>query len=156
MNKSVILILCTLFTIIVMISSCSNKLDQPNFPGLRCDLNGTEYVADTAYYEVNSGITIYGYTGSNQRFKFFLLRDNKDTTGNFSLDTSGVGNVAYYTDAGGTLYQSISGSVSISKFYNDSLSQIVNATFSFTGRVPGASGNTVDIQYGYMNNIPRR
>jgi hypothetical protein len=152
MNKSVILILCTVFTIIVMVSSCSNKLDEPGFPGFRCDLNGTEYVADTAYYTKSLGTVIYAYTGSKRTFAFFL-QSNTDSIGSYPLDTTGHGSYAYYYD-GTTTYQSISGSVNLTQYYNDSL-KVLNGTFSFTGRVPGASGNTVNIQYGYLNNIPR-
>jgi hypothetical protein len=152
MNKLAILILCFLFTLIVTISSCSNKLNEPGFPGFRCDLaNNTEYVADTAYYTKSLGTSIYAYSGSTARFKFFLV--HADTTGSYPLDTLGNGNIAYYTD-GVTLYQSISGSVSITQYYNDSL-KMCTGTFNFVGRVPGSSGNTVTVSYGYFNNIPR-
>ncbi len=151
MNKSVILILCAVFAGMVMISSCSNKLDEPGFPGLRCAVGSNEYVADSAYYTKSTGTNIFALTGGTKRLSFYLLR--ADTTGSFPLDSLGTGNVAYYTD-GVTTYRSISGSVSISQYYNDSL-KVMTGTFSFNGRVPGSSGNSVNISYGYFNNIPR-
>jgi len=153
MNKSLILILCIVFTIIVMVSSCSNKLNESGYNGFRCDQNGTEYIADTAYYVRSLGIAIYAYTGGVKKYAFFL-NSTTDSTGTYSLDTTGHGSQGYFYD-GSTIYQAISGSVSLTQYYNDSL-KILSGTFSFTGRVPGASGNTVDIQYGYMNNIPRQ
>jgi hypothetical protein len=155
MNKSVILSLCTIFSLLVLVSSCSNKLDEPGFPGLRCDVNNIEYVADTAYYQRSLGTSIYAYTGNTVRMKFYLLRTTAntigDSIGNYNLDSTT--NIAYYTD-GVTQYRSISGSMNISQYYNDSLG-VITGSFNFIGRVPGSSGNAITISYGYFNNIPR-
>ena len=138
-----------------MISSCSDKLNQPGFPGFRCNLNGTEYIAQTANYTRSTGTSIYAYTGSTARFKFFILGNNgkpADSIGTYSLDT--ITNKAYYTD-GVTTYQAISGTLTISQYYNDSLG-VITGNFNFTGRVPGSSGNTIAISDGYFNNIPKQ
>ena len=154
MNKSVLLILSVIFTLILMISSCSDKLNEPGFPGLRCDINSYEFIADTAYYTYGPGINIYAYKG-NAELQFHLNSlTTKDSVGSYSLDTSGLTSSALYFDGTGTTYQSISGTVNMTQFYNVSL-KICSGNFSFTGRVPGSSGNTVTIQYGYFNNIPR-
>jgi hypothetical protein len=152
MNKSLILALCTVFTFLVLLSSCSDKLNQPGFPGFRCNLNGSEYIADTSSYIKSLGTNIYAYTAGTKRFTFNLVR--ADTVGTFALDTILSDNTATYTD-GVTLYRSISGSVVITQFYNDSL-KMVTGYFNFTGRVPGTSGNTISISDGYFNNIPRQ
>jgi hypothetical protein len=153
MKKTALFSISLAFISIIMISSCSkNSLDQPGFPGFRCSLGGAEYIADSASYIKYLGTTIYVYTGTTQRFNFNLVR--ADTVGNFNLDSSGTANSVYYTD-GITRYQSIAGSVNISQYYNDSL-KVISGTFSFTGRVPGSSGNTLVVTDGYFNNIPRR
>jgi len=155
MNKSIILIFCFLSTYFVMISSCSDKLNQPGFPGFRCNLNGSEYIADTAYYHRSLGTAIYAYTGPTARFKFYLLTTssgkNADSIGTYNLDT--INNRAYYTD-GVTTYQAISGTLTISQYYNDSLG-VINGSFNMTARVPGSSGNTIGISDGYFNSIPK-
>lgn len=157
MNRSAILSLCVLFTAIITISSCSkNALDQPGFPGLRCAVGSTEYIADSATYTRSLGTAIYAYTGGAKKMQFFLTRTNTgvaaDSIGTYNLDSTS--NVAYYID-GGTTYRSISGSLSISQYYNDSL-KMITGSFNFVGREPGSSGNTVNIATGYFNNIPRR
>jgi Family of unknown function (DUF6252) len=160
MNKTAILLLCTLFAGIVMLSSCSKTLDQPGYPGFRCAFGNQEYVADSAIYKTReSGVTgteIYAYTAGNPVFKFYLLRNSAgqtaDSTGTYVLDSTF--NVAYCT-TGGVTYRSISGSLSISQYYNDSL-KMITGTFYFDGREPGSSGKSLNISYGYFNNIPRR
>lgn len=155
MNKLVIFSLCLLFTLTVMISSCSKALDQPGYPGFRCSFGNTEYVADTSYYSTRTsgviGTNIYAYTAGKARFKFFL--GTADTTGTYTLDSTH--NVAYYySQDDTTIFRSISGSLAITQYYNDSL-KMISGSFSFNGRVPGSSGNSLNFTYGYFNNVPK-
>jgi hypothetical protein len=161
MNKLVILSICLLFTLTVMISSCSKtNLDQPGLPGFRCAFGNAEYVADSAYYKTReagvTGTNIYVYTGGVQKFQFFLLRTTAntlaDSIGTYNLDSTA--NIAYCIN-NGTKYRSISGSLTISQYYNDSL-KMISGSFSFNGREPGSSGNSLNFTYGYFNDIPRR
>jgi hypothetical protein len=162
MNKLVILALSILFTLTVMISSCSNNLDQAGFPGFRCAIgNTTEYIADSAVYITrtagNPGTNIFAYTGGKIKFAFYLL--TADTNGMFNLDSTH--NVAYYNPTNSAnidpnnCYRSISGSLAITEYYNDSL-KMINGSVGFNGRAPGSSGNSQNFSYGYFNNVPRR
>jgi hypothetical protein len=149
MTRTIVLSFCVLFTLAVMISSCSKPLDQPGFPGLRCAFGNQEYIADTAYYrKIGESTQIIALTGGFTRFFIYLQR--LDTTGNYALDT--ITNTAYYFDGVDT-FRSISGSGNISQYYNDSL-HMISGSFNFYGRVPGASGKSLSITYGYFNNIP--
>jgi hypothetical protein len=138
-----------------MISSCSKALDEPGYPGFRCAFGNAEYIADSATYKTRQagviGTNIYAYSGGKVKFKFFL--QTADTTGTISLDS--FRNTAYYYAPDSTVFRSISGSLNISQYYNDSL-KMVSGSFNFNGRVPGSSGNSLNFTYGYFNNIPRR
>ena len=156
MSKIALFSICMVFMTIVMISSCSkDSLDQPGYPGLRCSLGGAEYIADSAVYSTAYHTAIYAYRG-NTKISIYLIQNNtigakNDSIGIYNLDT--IHNVAYYDD-GITKYRSISGSVNISQYYNDSL-KVITGTFSFLGRVAGSSGNTINITTGYFNSIPK-
>lgn len=160
MNKLVILSLCVLFTLTVMISSCSKALDQPGYPGLRCSYGNIEYIADSAVYRTREagvpGTNIYAYTAGREILQFYLVHNTNnviaDSIGTFTLDSTF--NVAYLINDS-IRYRSTSGSLTISQYYNDSL-KVITGTFFFNGREPGSSGRTLNVEYGYFNNIPRR
>ena len=146
MKKSAALLFIT--ALIVFLNSCSKgTLDQPGFPGLRCNPGNFEYVADTAFYVRNLGTTIHGQTAGQDHIVIYL--QHTDTTGTIALDT--VNNTAYYEN-GSKTYASVSGSVVITQYYNDSL-HMMSGNFGFTGRA--RDGTTVNVSYGYFNNIPR-
>lgn len=149
MNKSVVLVLCIVFTLAVLVSSCSKPLDQPGFNGFRCAFGLKEWIADTVYYKKGIGTTIYANKSDGTYFQLFL--ETADTTGNFTLDS--IKNTAYYFD-GTTKFRSISGSANISEFYNDSLATVYGS-FNFNGRVPGSSGQSLNFTYGYWNDVHR-
>lgn len=163
MNKLVILLLCLCFSLSVMISSCSNALDQPGFPGFRCAFNNQEFIADSAVYYSKGvpgviGTNIIAYSGGKIKFAFYL--NPPDTIGTFLLDSS-RNSIAYYNPTSNysispsACYRSTSGSLTITQYYNDSL-KTINGNFSFTGTIPGSSGNSLSFIYGNFNNIPRR
>ncbi len=139
------------------ISSCSKSaLDQPGFPGLRCGVGSTEYIADSAFYTKdqgsNRGTVIKAYTRGAERFEFNIYQ--ADTNGTFAIDTNSRNpNIAYYWDENAVKYKSTKGSVIITKYFNDSLAK-VTGTFNFEGLAP--NGSTISISYGYFNNVPRR
>jgi hypothetical protein len=137
------------------ISSCSKSaLDQPGFPGFRCGTGSVEYIADTAFYTKDAsarGTVIKAYTKDSLRFAFYL--NAADTNGTFPIDTNRNNpNIAYYYDAANVRYQSTSGTLYITQYFNDSLAKITG-TFNFQGRSP--DGTMINISYGYFNNIPR-
>lgn len=146
MRKTSIICVC-LLSLILLIASCSkSNLDQPGFPGFRCSYGNAEYVADTAFYTRSLGTTIYAQTAGNSRFIFYL--PHTDTIGTISLD--GNLNTAYCL--ADKSYRSTSGSITITQYYNDSLAMI-SGTFSFWGKANDSS--TLNVTYGYFNNIPR-
>jgi hypothetical protein len=135
--------------LIILISSCSKtSLDQPGFPGLRCNPGNIEYIADTAYYTRNPRTTIYAKTGNNNRIIIYL---NLDTTGTVALSQNG--NTAYYLDGVNT-YVSTAGSVTITHYFNDSLG-VIDGSFGFNARVANDTAKTINVSYGYFNGIPR-
>jgi len=161
MNKSVILVVCTLFSLAVLVSSCQKTLDQPGFPGFRCAFGNAEYIADSAYYKTRQagvlGTVIYAYSAGIKRFQFNLLHNTSnvvgDSIGSFTLDSTA--NVAYYFAPDGTIYRSTGGTLNITQYYNDSLG-VINGNFSFDSREPGSSGKSLNFTYGYFNSIPKR
>lgn len=161
MNKSSALPAIFTVVLMLMIGSCSNSLNQPGLPGFRCAFGNQEYVADSAVYITrtagNPGTNIYAYTGGRVVFAFYLL--TADTNGSYGLDS--IHNVGYYNNTSNytidpnNCIRSISGSLVITQYYNDSL-KMINGYFSFDGRQPGSSGNELNFTYGNFNNIPRR
>jgi hypothetical protein len=164
MNKLVILLLCLCFALTVMISSCSNSLNQPGLPGFRCAFGNQEFIADSAVYYSKGvagviGTNIYAYSGGKIKFAFYL--NPPDTVGTFALDSNRNQSIAYYNPTSNynivptDCYRSSSGSLVITQYYNDSL-KLINGYFSFNGTQPGSSGNSLYFSYGNFNNIPRR
>lgn len=148
--KKTFLLFASVGIISALAISCKkSNLDQPGFPGLRFAAGNKEYVTDTAYYQRSLGTTIYGQIGGSTVVR--VVMPHTDTIGTVSLDTTY--NTAYFLD-GVTTWQSVSGSVNITKYYNDSL-HTMTGTFTFTGRDMADHSKTMDIQYGYFNDIPR-
>jgi hypothetical protein len=153
MNKGGIIFLL-LSVMIVLITSCNkSNFDQEGFPGLRCNPGNIEYIADTSFYTRNLGTTIYGQTNGKNRVVIYLpyRTGGKDSTGLVSVDTNA--NTAYYLDGVNT-YQSIEGSVNITEYYNDSLA-MMSGSFGFVGRNIHDHNQTINVSYGFFNNIPR-
>lgn len=136
--------------LIVLLSACNkSNFDQPGFPGLRCNPGNIEYVADTAFYTRTGNITkIYAQTAGQNRIILYL---NTDTTGSFPLSTST--SIAYYLDGVNT-YISTAGSAVITQYFNDSLG-VISGSFGFNARVANDTTKTINVSYGYFNNIPR-
>lgn len=149
MKKTLLIFACAGLVAAAALSCKKNNLDQPGFPGLRFAAGGKEYVMDTAFYQRSLGTSIHGTLGSSEPITIYL--SNTDTIGSVSLDTAY--NTAYFRD-GVTTWQSISGTASISQYYNDSL-RVISGTFNFKARDRNDFSKTMDIQYGYFNNIPR-
>lgn len=148
--KKAFLIFASIGIIGTFTISCNkNNLDQPGFPGLRFAAGNKEYVADTAFYQRSLGTTVYGQSGGSTIVRIVMPRT--DTIGTVSLDTTY--NTAYFLD-GVTTWQSISGTMNITKYYNDSL-HTMTGSFSFTGRDMSDHSKTMNIEYGYFNDIPR-
>jgi len=170
MNKIVFLLLCLFFSLSVLISSCTNSLDQPGLPGFRCAFGNQEFIADSAVYVSRGvpgvlGTNIYAYKGGQIKFAFYLNPlgppAHPDTVGTFPLDSNRNASIAYYNPTSNytivptDCYRSSSGSMVITQYYNDSL-KVINGSFSFNGTIPGSSGNSLYFSYGNFNSIPRR
>ncbi len=148
--KKMFLILTTAGLLGGIAFSCKkDNLDQPGFPGLRFAAGNKEYVTDTGFYTRSLGTTIYGQTSGSTVVRIVMPRT--DTIGTVSLDTTY--NTAYFLD-GVTTWQSVSGTVDITRYYNDSL-HTMTGTFSFTGRDMSDHSKTMNIEFGYFNDIPR-
>lgn len=147
--KKTLLIFASLGLIGTMAISCNKtNLDQPGFPGLRFAGSNKEYVADTGFYTRSLGTTIYGQIRDTTVVKIIL--PHIDTIGSVSLDTTY--NTAYFLD-GVTTWQSVSGTCSITQYFQDSL-HTITGTFDFVGRDISDHSKTTQIQYGYFNGIP--
>ncbi|MCW3125285.1 MAG: hypothetical protein JWO03_943 [Bacteroidetes bacterium] len=150
MIKKTCIALSLCLSLIIGLSSCSKtSFDQPGFPGLRCNPDGIEYIADTAFYLRTLGTTIHAQTGGHDKIIIYL--QHTDTTGSVALDT--VNNYAYYLDGTDT-YESVNGNVTITQYYNDSL-HVMNGTFGFNARARSDHSKTINVSYGYFNGIPR-